>query len=196
MASPTIPASGSSVVPVKRTRKTDFWTTVFFALTGVLGVWSLTLIVLTVLAIIEPTARPDDDKFALKSIGAITVGLVAVEQAFTMGAAMGKVPKFGLPMRTLMRTHRYVGRIGLALAAVVAYFCMVDIGAPTTPLRGAIHGLFGSTGFIAIAIKLALLKWRPTLAYRAAPWLGAYAAIAFIIVALTSAVAYNLLDDK
>lgn len=37
MASPTIPASGSPVVPVKRTRKTDIWTTVFFALTGVLG---------------------------------------------------------------------------------------------------------------------------------------------------------------
>jgi hypothetical protein len=183
------------VAPARRTRKTDVWTTIFFALTGALGLWSLTLIVLTVLAIIEPTADPDDDKFALKSVGAITVGLIAVEQAFTMGAAMGKVPKFGLPMRTLMRTHRYVGRIGLALAAVVAFFCMVDIGAPTTPLRGAIHGFFGSTGFIAVAIKLALIKWRPTLAYRAAPWLGAYAAIAFIIVALTSAVAYYLLDD-
>jgi hypothetical protein len=195
MASSTIPASGSPVAPARRTRKTDVWTTIFFALTGALGLWSLTLIVLTVLAIIEPTADPDDDKFALKSVGAITVGLIAVEQAFTMLAAMGKVPKFGLPMRTLMRTHRYVGRIGLALAAVVAFFCMVDIGAPTTPLRGAIHGWFGSTGFIAVAIKLALIKWRPTLAYRAAPWLGAYAAIAFIIVALTSAVAYYLLDD-
>jgi hypothetical protein len=196
MASPTIPVSGSPVAPAKRTRRTDIWTTIFFALTGGLGLWSLTLIVLTVLAIIEPTADPDDDKFALKSVGAITIGLIAVAQAFTMGAAMGKVPKFGLPMRTLMRSHRYVGRIGLTLAAVVAFFCMVDIGAPTSPLRGAIHGLFGSTGFIAIAIKLALLKWRPTLAYRAAPWLGAYAAVAFIIVALTSAVAYYLLDDN
>jgi hypothetical protein len=195
MASPTVRASGSPVVPAKRTRKTDAWTTIFFALTGALGVWSLTLIVLTVLAIIKPTADPDDDKFALKSVGAITVGLIAVEQAFTMSAAMGKVPKFGLSMRTLMRTHRYVGRIGLALAAVVAYFCMVDIGAPRIPLRAAIHEFFGSTGFIAIAIKLALLKSRPTLAFRAAPWLGAYTAVAFIIVALTSAVAYYLLDD-
>jgi hypothetical protein len=94
-----------------------------------------------------------------------------------------------------MRTHRYAGRIGLALAAVVAYFCMVDIGAPRIPLRAAVHEFFGSTGFIAIAIKLALLKWRPTLAFRAAPWLGAYAAAAFIIVAITSAVAYYLVGD-
>lgn len=195
MASPTIPASGLPVPPAKRTRKTDVWTTIIFALTGALGVWSLALIVLTMLAIIEPTADPSDDKFALKSVGAITVGLIAVEQAFTMSAAMGKVPKFGLPMRTLMRTHRYIGRIGLALAAVVAYFCIVDIGAPRIPLRAAIHEVFGSTGFVAIAVKLALLKWRPTLAYRAAPWLGAYAAVAFIIVALTSAVAYYLVGD-
>ena len=60
MVSPTIPASGSPVAPAKRTRKTDVWTTIFFALTGALGLWSLTLIVLTVLAIIEPTADPDD----------------------------------------------------------------------------------------------------------------------------------------
>lgn len=67
---------------------------------------------------------------------------------------------------------------------------MTDLGTPTSPLRAAIHGSFGSTGFIAIALKLALLKWRPSLAYDAAPWLGSYAAIAFIIVAVTSAVAY------
>jgi hypothetical protein len=190
MASPTVPIDGSPAAPVKRTRRTDVWTTIFLALTAVLGAWSLTLIVLTVLAIVHPSFLYSDAKAALKAAGATVVGLIAIEQAFTMGAAMGKVPTFGLRMRTLMRTHRYAGRIALVLAAVVAYFCMTDLGAPPSPLRGAVHGFFGSTAFIAIAVKLALLKWRPSLAYDAAPWLGAYAAVAFVIVALTSAAAY------
>jgi hypothetical protein len=167
MESPTIPASGPPVAPVKRTRKTDAWTTVFLALTGAIGAWSLALIALTVFRIIDPTRDPDDDLSALKSVGAITVALIAVEQAFTMGAAMGKVPKLGLPMRTLMRTRRSVGRLGLVLAAVVAFFGWTVSPAPTQD--GAIHGAFASSGFLAISIKLALLKWRPSLAYRAAP---------------------------
>ena len=185
MASPTIPASGPPAAPVRRTRKTDAWTTLFFALTGALGAWSLALIALTVLRIIDPTRDPDDDMSALKSVGAITVALIAVEQAFTMGAAMGKVPKVGLSMRTLMRTHRYVGRLGLVLAAVVAFFCWTVSPAPSRD--GALHGAFASSGFIAISLKLALLKWRPALAFRAAPWLGVYAALAFVLVAVLSA---------
>lgn len=185
MASPTVPASGEPVAPVKRTRKTDAWTTLFFALTGALGAWSLVLIALTVLRIIDPTRDPDDDLSALKSVGAITVALIALAQAFTMGAAMGKVPKLGLGMRPLMRTHRFVGRLGLVLAAVVAFLCWTVSPAPTR--GGAIHGAFASSGFLAISMKLALLKWRPALAYRAAPWLGAYAALAFILVAVLSA---------
>jgi hypothetical protein len=178
-------ASGPAPAPVRRTRKTDAWTALFLALTGSLGVWSLALIALTVLRIIEPTRDPDDDLSVVKSVGAISVALIAVEQAFTMGAAMGKVPKLGLPMRTLMRTHRYVGRIGLVLAAVVAFFCWTVSPAPTR--SGALHGALASSGFIAISIKLALLKWRPALAYRAAPWLGLYAALAFVLVAVVSA---------
>jgi hypothetical protein len=105
MASPTIPVDGSAAGPVKRTRKTDVWTTVFLVLTAVLGIWSLTLIVLTLLAIAQPAFLYSDQKAALKAAGATVVGL-----------------------------------------------------------RGAIHGFFGSTAFIAIAVKLALLKWRPSLA--------------------------------
>ncbi len=72
---------------------------------------------------------------------------------------MGKVPKLGLRMGTLMRTHRRVGRIGLVLAGVVAFFCWQasETGAPTAD--GIVHGALASTGFLAIATKLALLKW-------------------------------------
>jgi small-conductance mechanosensitive channel len=194
MSSPTIPAgpqpAAPAAAPVKRTRRSDAWTTLFLILTAVLGAWSLVLIVLTLLAILQPAFLYSDAKAALKAAGATVVALIAVEQTYTMGAAMGKAPRFRFRMRTLMRTHRYAGRIALLLAALIAYFCMTDLGAPSSPLRGAIHGFFGSTAFIAIAIKLALLKWRPSLAYDAAPWLGSYAAVAFVIVAITSAAAY------
>jgi hypothetical protein len=190
MASPTIQLDGPPSAPVKRTRRSDIWTTIFFVLTVVFGIWSLTLIVLTLLAITQPAFFYSDAKAALKAAGATVVALVAVEQSITMGAAMGIVPRYGIRIRTLMRTHRYLGRMALVLAAVVAFFCMTDLGAPPSPIRGAIHAFFGSTAFIAIAIKLGLLKWRPAVAYDAAPWLGSYAAIAFVIVALTSAAAY------
>ena len=192
MSSPTVPADAPATAPptTRRTRPSDAWTTIFLVVVAVMGAWSLALIVLTLLAIAQPAFLYSDEKAALKAVGASLVGLIAIGQAFTMGAAMGKVPRMGLRMRTLMRTHRYSGRIALVLAAVIAVFCMTDLGAPTSPLRGAIHGFFGSTGFIAIALKLGLLKWRPRLAYDAAPWLGSYAAIAFVIVAVTSAVAY------
>ena len=190
MASPTIPLDGPSTTPVKRTRRSDAWTTIFFVLTALFGAWSLTLIVLTVLAITQPAFFYSDAKAALKAAGAVVVALVAVEQSVTMGAAMGILPRAGVRIRTLMRAHRYLGRMALVLAAVIAFFCMTDLGAPSSPLRGAIHGFFGSTAFIAIAIKLGLLKWRPAVAYDAAPWLGTYAAIAFVIVAVTSAAAY------
>ena len=169
---------------------TDVWTTIFFVLTAALGAWSMVLIVLTVLAIAQPAFFYSDQKAALKAIGATAVGLIAIEQAFSMGAAMGKVPRFGLRMRTLMRTHRYAGRIALVLAVVVADFCMTDLGAPTSPLRGAIHGFFGVDRVHrdrdqVRPAEMATCPWND-----AAPWLGSYAAIAFVIVAITSAAAY------
>jgi hypothetical protein len=180
-------------VTARRTRKTDAWTTLFFALTAALGTWSLVLIAATLLAIIDPSFDADDDTFDLKTIGALTVALIAVGQAFTMGAAMGKVPTLGLPMRTLMRTHRRVGRLGLALAGVVAFLCWRASGGPPTP-EGIVHGALASTGFLAIAIKFALLKWRRGFAFAAAPWLGTYAAVAFILVAASAGLGDDLFE--
>ena len=130
------------------------------------------------------------EKAPLKAAGSTVVGLLALLQLWSMETAMGHLPRAGLKMKVLMRTHRYTGRIALVLAAVVAYFCLTDVGVETNVLRGAIHGFFGSTAFVAIAIKLALLRFRPRLAYDAAPWLGRYAAFAFIVVWITSAYAF------
>ncbi len=192
-----VPSPATPAAPVRRTRRADAWTTLFLLLTGSLGAWSLVLITLTVLAIIAPARDAEDDVAALKWVGAITIALIAVGQAFTMGAAMGKVPKLGLPMRTLMRSHRYAGRVALALAGVVSFLCWQSSGGPPTS-EGILHGAVASTGFLAIATKFALLKLRPTLAFRLAPWLGVYAAAAFILVAAAASIGDDLfeLDDE
>ena len=193
MGSSSVPASDATPAMAKRTRRTDAWTTLFLALTAALGTWSLVLIGATLLAIIDLSVDTDDDTFDLKAIGSLTVALIAVGQAFTMGAAMGKVPKLGLRMGTLMRTHRRVGRVGLALAGAVAFLCWRASGGPPTP-EGIVHGALASTGFLAIAIKFALLKWRPALAFAVAPWLGTYAAVSFILVAASASLGDDLFE--
>ncbi len=191
-SAPPVPAR--PIASPRRTRKTDAWTTLYFLLTVVLGAWSFAVIALTLLAIVDPAYEADDDTFELKSVGSFTIAVLAVEQAFTMGAAMGKVPKLGLSMRTLMRTHRYLGRIALSLAGVVAFLCWQSSSGVPTP-EGILHGALASTGFLAIALKLALLKWRPALAFRLAPWLGTYAALAFILVAVSASLGDDLFED-
>jgi hypothetical protein len=189
MASPTLPLE-QPAPPARRTRRTDGWTTLFFVVTAVFATWAVGLVVLTTATIIEPRFLYQDQKIALKAIGATAVGIIALFQTYTMGAAMGTFPRAGIKMKYLMRGHRYMGRTALALAAVIAFFCMTDIGAPQSPLTSRLHEIFGSTAFLAIAVKLGLLKWRPTLAYDAAPWLGRYAAFAFVVVWITSVLTY------
>jgi hypothetical protein len=193
MGSTTPPATAAAEAGSRRTRPTDAWTTLFFGLTATLGAWSLVLIGLTLTAIVDPSYDADDDTFDLKTVGSLTVAAIAMGQAFTMGAAMGKVPRLGLSMRVLMRTHRRVGRIGLALAGVVAFLCWRASGGPPTP-EGIVHGALASSGFLAIAFKFALLKWRPALAFGAAPWLGVYGALAFILVAVSAMLGDDLLE--
>ena len=189
MAASTSSAPGTDARP-RRTRRPDRLTDLFLVVTAIFGAWGVGLFVLTLLAIAQPTFFYTDQKALLKAAGSTVVAVLALGQTFTMSAAMGTIPRFGLRIGLLMRSHRWGGRLAIVLAVVVAYFCMTDIGAPSTPLRGAIHGLFGSTGFAAIAIKLALIRFRPAVAYDVAPWLGRYAAVAFVIVWITSAWAY------
>jgi hypothetical protein len=196
MTSPTIaggagapPDPRATAVNERRTRRPDRLTNVFLVLTGTLAVWSVALIVLTLLAIASPGFY-SFEKAPLKAAGSTVVGLLALGQLWSMETVLGHFPRAGLKMRLLMRTHRLGGRLALVLAAVVAYFCLTDVGVETTVLRGAIHGFFGSTAFVAIAIKLALIRFRPRNAYDVAPWLGRYAAVAFIVVWITSAYAF------
>jgi len=173
------------------TRPADRWTDLFLVASAIFAAWGVGLIALTILMLATPGfGYPDEAKAALKAAGATVVGILALAQMYTMEAALGHLPRAGMRIGRLLRTHRRSGRVALVLAIVIAFFCMVDIGAPTSPLRGFIHAVFGSTAFTAIALKLALMRVRPALAYRLAPWLGRYAVIAFVAVWITSAYAF------
>lgn len=173
-----------------RTRTPDWLTDTFLILTAIMAIWGVGLVVLTFLAITQPAFFYSDAKSAIKAAGATVVAFLAVSQLYTMESAMGHLPRAGIRMRMLMRAHRWGGRILLILAVLIAYFCMTDLGAPPSPVRGAIHAVLAATAFTAIAIKLILIRFRPHAAYNIAPWLGRYAAVAFVGVWITSAVAY------
>jgi hypothetical protein len=155
-----------------------------------MAVWAVALVVLTFLAITQPQFFYSDQKSAIKAAGATVVAIIAVSQLYTMESVMGHLPRGGLRVRVLMRTHRWGGRIALLLAALIAFFCMTDLGAPPSPIRGAVHAVLASSAFSAIALKLLLIRFRPQVAYDLAPWLGRYAALAFVGVWFTSAFAY------
>jgi hypothetical protein len=189
--STSVPADSVPAEPRKRTRPPDAWSAVFLVVTAVFGTWAVGLLILTALAITQPAFLYSDQKNLLKALGATAVGLLAIFQTLTMYGAMGTIPRGRIKMKYLMRGHRYGGRIAITLAVAVAWFCIVDRGAATNPFpRVAIHAFFGSTAFAALAVKLALLRFRPALAYDVAPWLGRYVAVAFIVIWLTSAWAY------
>jgi hypothetical protein len=173
----------------ERARQPALLTDAFFVLTLVLAVWAAALIVLTFVAIAAPTYY-GFPKAGLKAVGATVVGLLALSQVYTMEARLGHLPRAGIKSRSLLRTHHWVGRIALTLAAVVAIFCMTDIGATTTPLRAVIHESLGTVAFAAAATKFALLRFRPELAMRVAPSLGRVLAIALMGIWFTSAYEY------
>ena len=171
-------------------RRAIDWTTVFLILTAVVGTWAVGLLILTAAAVVQPAYLYSDQKAALKAAAATVVALLAVGQLYTMESARSHLPRAGIRVRQLMRMHRWGGRIALSLAVLTAYFCLTGFGAPTSPLRVAIHGIFGSTAFVAIALKLSMIRFRPRLAFRLAPWLGRYAALAFLMIWLSSAFAF------
>jgi hypothetical protein len=152
------------------------------------AVWTALLIVATALAIAQPTfaAFANPTTLLLRSAGPTTVGVIAIEQWFTMTAAMGSIPKFGLSMKVLIGGHRYLDRIGIVLAVVVAWVYMIHIGAPgNAGMRPAIHGFLGSTGFIAPAISRSEPVSSGTRLSRCS--VAGPAAFAFIVVAASSA---------
>ena len=183
---PTTPAK----VHARRTRTPDWLTDAVLVITGVFGVWAVALVVLTVIGITQPVFYYTDQKAAIKALGSTVVVLLTFSQFYTMESVLGHLPRGRIKMRSMMRVHRIGGRLAIVLAALIAFFCMVDVGAPHDPLRVAVHVAAGATAFALLGIKFALIRWRPSLAYGSAPWIGRIVAVCFVAIWITSGLAY------
>ena len=174
----------------RKTRAPDWLTDVVLVITGVFGVWAVGLVALTFVGILQPAFYYNDTKAAIKAAGSTVVVLLTFSQFYTMESVLGHVPRGRIKMRSMMGVHRWGGRIAVLLAAVIAFFCMVDVGAPNQPLRVVVHIVAGSTAFALLAVKFALIRWRPYLAYDTAPWIGRIVAVCFGAIWVTSGFAY------
>lgn len=53
-----------------------------------------------------------------------------------------------------------------------------------------VHAVFGSVAFSLLGIKFGLIRFRPSLAYDTAPWIGRIVAVCFVVIWITSGLAY------
>jgi len=183
-------APAASAPRERRTRVPDRLTDLVLVVTVVFGIWAAALVVLTFIGITVPAFYYVDQKAAIKAAGSTVVVLLTFSQFYTMESVLGHLPRGSIKMRSMMRVHRIGGRVAILLAAVIAYFCITDIGAPHDPLRVAVHAIAGSIAFSLLAVKFALIRWRPHLAYDAAPWIGRIVAVCFVAIWITSGLAY------
>ncbi len=183
------PAPAAKTYP-RRTRVPDWFTDFVLVLTAVFGVWAVALVILTFISLAAPAYNSTDQKAAIKAAGSTVVVLLVFSQLYTMESVLGHLPRGRIKMRSMMRVHRIGGRITIVLAAVIAFFCMVDIGAPHDPLRVGVHVVAGATAFSLLAVKFALIRFKPSLAYDTAPWIGRIVAICFVAIWITSGFAY------
>ena len=192
MPAPTTPAEGvppAKVYP-RKTRTPDWMTDVVLATTAFFSIWAIVLFVLAFLGIARPQVWPLDQKAAIKAVGSTVIVILTIGQVYTMESVLGHLPRGRWKISQMMRFHRINGRITIALAVVIAFFCIVDVGAPSSPLRVLLHVVFGSLALATLAIKFALIRFKPKVAYDAAPWLGRVAAFSFVVIFVTSGFAY------
>jgi len=187
---PAAPATPAAKVYPRKTRTPDWLTDVVLVITAIFGIWAVSLVVLTFVGILQATFYYSDQKSAIKAAGSTVVVLLTFSQFYTMESVLGHLPRGSIKMRSMLRVHRWGGRIAIVLAALIAFFCMTDIGAPSNPLRVVVHVVAGSTAFALLGIKFALIRWRPSLAYDTAPWIGRVVAICFVAIWITSGLAY------
>lgn len=187
---------GAPKVYPRRTRVPDWMTDVVLVITAVFGVWAVALIVLTFIGITQPAFYYTDDKAAIKALGSTVVVLLTFSQFYTMESMLGHLPRGRIKMRSMMKVHRWGGRILIVLAGLIAYFCITDVGAPREPIRVVVHAVAGSTAFTLLAVKFALIRWKPSVAYDTAPWIGRIVAICFVAIWMTSGLWYFLDELK
>jgi uncharacterized protein DUF6529 len=188
------PVAAESPAPKKvyerKTRTPDWLTDAVLIVTGIFGIWAVVLVVLTFIGITEPAFYGTQEKAAIKAVGSTVVVLLTFSQFYTMESVLGHLPRGSIKMRSMLKVHRVGGRLIIVLAALIAFFCMVDVGAPSNPIRVMVHVIAGSTAFVLLGVKFALIRWKPYLAYDTAPWIGRVVAVAFVAIWITSGYAF------
>ena len=174
----------------RKTRTPDWLTDVVLVVTAIFGIWAVALVVLTFIGITQPAFYGTQEKAAIKAVGSTVVVLLTFSQFYTMESVLGHLPRGSIKMRSMLKVHRIGGRLIIVLAALIAFFCMVDVGAPSNPIRVLVHVIAGSTAFVLLGVKFALIRWRPYLAYDTAPWIGRVVAVAFVAIWITSGYAF------
>jgi plastocyanin len=94
---------------------------------------------------------------------ATLVLLLAVLQPAAAAAFYGWLRVPGISGDAAAFVHRWTGRVLLLAAALVAFYCVKDIGPQSSPTRVALHTALGSAVFVVLAAKLLILRGIPRL---------------------------------
>ncbi|MBI4279936.1 MAG: hypothetical protein HY660_15905 [Armatimonadetes bacterium] len=97
-----------------------------------------------------------------KAVASTIVALFAGLNWITMGMVYEKIPApKGVRRRTLSSVHRWSGRIAVLAGFVVAAMCVATQGPQTSTTRLMVHSLLGGAVFVAVAVKLVIVKRVP-----------------------------------
>jgi hypothetical protein len=120
---------------------------------------------------------------AVKAVLASVAAALAVYQLVLIAVAYGKMRPRALSAPVASFTHRASGDAILVLVVVVALLCLAKFGLDDD---GAVHAVSGAALFVALGLKLAVLRWWHGLG-RFLPLLGATVFVLLAVTWLTSA---------
>jgi hypothetical protein len=93
-----------------------------------------------------------------KVIAATIVFALAGAQVF-LAARFWRVSGFPpLKPTAAAAAHRWIGRIALVLAVLVAISCIAGPAGPVSPMRVLLHSIFGSALFVLLTVKFLLIR--------------------------------------
>lgn len=127
--------------------------------------------------------------FDFKTSMATLIVVLALAQLGSAALFYGWLPFKRPSARTAAFFHRWNGRVLLPAAVLVAIYCAWQAGPQSSPLRPAIHTVLGSSLFVVLITKLAILRFVPRLS-RLVPVLGAVLVLLFVGLWSSSALAY------
>jgi hypothetical protein len=126
-----------------------------------------------------------------KSVLATIAVALALAAGLTMRFAV--IDRRSLPARvyrSLRQNHRFVGYTASATAYAIGFLtCLGIYGFDTSSVRSTLHSTVGSALLLAIAYKIAVVRWLPG-QRRYLALIGGLVLTLFILVFLTSAVPY------